>query len=139
MVMRRVPAYVATVLLLTGPAGSFAGAQRQDVRPIVRGEGVCDTSGPLGTYTLSWAVINPETSGDITILAATESGAYKGQVYLNPVQLESGASATGSDGPVPGTLSGTVTLTVDYVVNATGARGTSRGSIHLAGDCRASG
>lgn len=135
---RSVSTLGGTLVLLVGLAAGSVGAQRQVEKPIVRGEGVCDTSGPLGQYMLSWAVINPETGSEITILSATESGVYEGQVYLDSTHLAAGESATGVDGPVPGTLEGTVTLTVTYVVNATGESGESRGRIRLAGDCAGS-
>lgn len=132
---RSVAALGGTMALLVGLAAGPVEVLPPEAPPTIRGEGVCDTSGPLGQYMLSWAVINPQSNSEITILSATESGAYEGQVYLDSTHLGAGESATGVDGPVPGTLSGTVTLTVDYVVNATGEKGEARGRIQLAGDC----
>lgn len=108
-----------------------AGAQ---VYPVtVTGTATCSTAGPVGRYTLNWTVTNGDGE-PVTIDTATESGAFTGTITTftpNPI-LDSG-SATATDGPVPGSTSGTVTLTVDWTVGQT--PGTSTGTIDLAGDC----
>lgn len=139
MDIRRAMCFAGVLILAAITSASSGDAQRGASDLIVRGEGVCGTAGPVGRYTLSWVVINPESNGAITITSAAESGAYKGGgISLDPARVEGGASATATDGPVPGTLQGTVTLTVDYVVDSTGATGRSSGRLFLEGNCRTS-
>lgn len=135
---RKVACFAGAVSLLAGLAVGLAEAQQRLHNVVVRGEGVCGTAGPVGRYTLKWTVINPEVNGETTITSATESGAYEGEVDIEPNPLPAGESGTASDGPVPGSTEGPVTLKVDYVT-AGGVKGQSTGRLYLEGNCVSSG
>lgn len=132
---KRVECFVGAAALLLSLSIDSADAQHID-NVTVSGEAQCGTAGPVGRYALHWTVVNPKVNGETTILSATESGAYDNEInYFAPNPVPGGQDATASDGPVPGTTKGTVTITVEYVT-AGGVRAQSTGSIHLDGDCR---
>lgn len=134
---RRATSFTGALVLSIGLTVGWVDAPQPKADLIIRGKGVCGTAGPVGRYTLNWVVINPETNTEITVTSATESGAYKGgEVYLDRTRLDGGQSATATDGPVPGTTEGTVTLTVHYVFNDTGGEAESSGSLFLEGSCK---
>lgn len=125
---------VGAMSLLVGLAVGSAEEQQRTDNLTVSGRAECGTAGPVGRYTLTWTVVNPEANGEITIISAAESGAYEGEVDISPNPLTEGQRGTGSDGPVSGNTKGTVTLHVDYVT-AGRVRGESTGVVHLEGDC----
>lgn len=131
-----------------------AGSQENPVT--VTGQAVCSTAGPVGRYQLDWTVTNnltaPVTDGAIpvnqpadlpppinavNIASATESGAFTGTVTITPNPIDPKGTGTGSDGPVGGTTTGTVTLTVvwSYYDGNTTVEGQSTGTITLDGTC----
>lgn len=121
-------AATATVLALT-PTAANAGATGPFT---VTGQAVCDTAGPVGRYQLNWTVTNV-SQAPFTIDSATESGAFTGTVTLTPNPVPALGSATGSDGPVPGTTTGVVTLNVNYTQGQ--IQGNRTGTITLDGTC----
>lgn len=123
----------STMLLSIGLTAGWVGPPQPAADLIIRGNSVCD---PDGTYSLNWVVINPEVNTEVTISSAVQSGAHKGEVYLDPSRLKANQSATGGDADVQGKTNGTVVLTVHYVFNDTGGEATSSGSVHLDGTCK---
>lgn len=116
----------------------------------VTGQAVCSTAGPVGRYQINWTVNNSlqgqgpnnvplggAVIDDVMIASATESGAFTGTVTITPNPIPAQSSGTGSDGPVPGTNTGVVTLTVvwSYFDGETTVNGQSTGTVTLAGDC----
>lgn len=129
-----------------------ASSQQQPLLEVT-GQAVCSTAGPVGRYQLDWTVVNnlPAPNGpnslrdaqgaaivnDLQIISAVESGAFTGTVTITPNPIPAQSSGTGSDGPVPGSTSGVVTLTVQvsfFDGNAT-VNEQLTGTITLAGDC----
>jgi hypothetical protein len=103
----------------------------------VTGTAHCNQATGHDTYTLEWTVENTSASYSLIVQSAVESGAWDGVVSISPNPIPAASDGTGSDGPVPGDTTGTVTLTVDWQLNIVTAviDGTSTGTIDLDGSC----
>jgi len=133
---------VAAVVALSPPVADAG------INPVtVTGVASCSLAGPVGRITLNWTVTN--NSGNaltITTVPSVETGtvdgsAFNGTVTIapNPIAAPAASTGTGSDGPLGGTSTGTVTLTVAWSFlpqgNEVPTTGSSSGTITLPGNC----
>jgi hypothetical protein len=104
---------------------------------LVTGTATCNIPTGHDTYQLDWTIENVYPTNGLIINSAVQSGAWEGPVVVAPNPILIGASGSASDGPVPGDTVGTVTLTVDWELDAAVAvvTGTVIGTIELDGDC----
>jgi hypothetical protein len=139
-------AALAAAASLLGMVALPSSVSAQSIDPVtVTGVATCGHAGPVGRITLTWTVTNG-TGHPLSVTSpAPETGTvdgspYTGSVTLTPTQIplaSPGNVATGSDGPIGGTSTGSVTLTVawSYINGEFPVTGSSPGTIMLPGDC----
>jgi hypothetical protein len=142
---RPVPLLVAAAVVGAGLCAGPALAQTAPDPVTVAGSADCGHAGPVGRYTVGWTVTNASGFSLTLTTPADETGTLDGQpanrqVDLSPNPVGATApdnTATGTDGPITGTTTGTLTLTVHWTFTngQTPTSGDSSATVTLAGDC----